>query len=104
LSIEGCPRVLARGASVFGPRLARGTIANQKQQIALESNDDPQNAAQFRQIIIADPDGHPVRLGDVANVKDSVAKTLSASTFDGQPAIVLAVFRQPGLTRWQWSS
>ncbi len=73
-----------------------GTIANQKQQIALESNDDPQNAAQFRQIIIADPDGHPVRLGDVANVKDSVANTLSASTFDGQPAIVLAVFRQPG--------
>ncbi len=73
-----------------------GTIANSQQQIALESSDAPQNAAEFRQIIVANPGGHPVRLGDVADVRDSVANTTSASTFDGQPAIVLAVFRQPG--------
>ena len=72
-----------------------GTIANAQQQITLESSASPSNAAQFRQIIIADPNGNPVRLGDVANVKDSVANTQQASTYDGKRAIVLAVFRQP---------
>jgi HAE1 family hydrophobic/amphiphilic exporter-1 len=73
-----------------------GTIANTQQQITLESNASPSNAAQFRQIIIADPAGKPVRLGDVANVIDSVANTQNASSYDGKPAIVLSVFRQPG--------
>jgi HAE1 family hydrophobic/amphiphilic exporter-1 len=73
-----------------------GTIANSEQQITLESNATPSNAAQFRQIIIADPNGRPVRLGDVANVIDSVANTQSASSYDGKPGIVLSVFRQPG--------
>jgi HAE1 family hydrophobic/amphiphilic exporter-1 len=73
-----------------------GTIANAQQQITLESNATPSNAAEFRQIIIADPAGKPVRLGDVANVIDSVANTQNASSYDGKPAIVLSVFRQPG--------
>ena len=73
-----------------------GTINGPQQALALESNQQPSNAAQFRQIIIATPGGNPVRLGDVANVIDSVANTKSAASYDGRPAVVLAVFRQPG--------
>jgi len=73
-----------------------GTVAGQQQSLALESTQQPTNAAQFSQIIIANPNGKPVRLGDVANVIDSVANTQSAASYDGQPAVVLAVFRQPG--------
>jgi HAE1 family hydrophobic/amphiphilic exporter-1 len=73
-----------------------GTINGPQQALALESNQQPSNAAQFGQIIIATPGGNPVRLGDVANVIDSVANTKSAASYDGRPAVVLAVFRQPG--------
>src|SRR6185312_12516457 len=73
-----------------------GTIANQNQQMAIQSNTQPSNAAQFRSLIIAAPNGKPVRLGDVARVEDSVANTQTASTYDGKPSLVLAVFRQPG--------
>jgi len=73
-----------------------GTIANQNQQMAIQANTQPSNAAQFRSLIIATPNGKPVRLGDVARVEDSVANTQTASTYDGKPSLVLAVFRQPG--------
>src|SRR6185312_9794570 len=73
-----------------------GTIASPTQQMAIEADTQPSNAAQFSKLIIAAPDGKPVRLGDVAKVTDSVANTQTASTYDGKPSIVLAVFRQPG--------
>jgi HAE1 family hydrophobic/amphiphilic exporter-1 len=73
-----------------------GTISNNSQEIAIESNTQENNAAQFSQLIIAAPNGKPVRLGDVATVRDSVANDETASTYDGKPSIVLAVFRQPG--------
>ena len=73
-----------------------GTLTATHQQLAIESNGQPSNAAQFKQIIIASPNGKPVRLGDVATVIDSVANTQTASSYDGKPSIVLAVFRQPG--------
>ncbi|MEO7114980.1 MAG: efflux RND transporter permease subunit [Caldimonas sp.] len=73
-----------------------GTISNNSQEIAIEANTQESNAAQFSQLIIASPNGKPVRLGDVATVRDSVANDETASTFNGKPSIVLAVFRQPG--------
>ncbi|HEX4297408.1 MAG TPA: efflux RND transporter permease subunit, partial [Devosia sp.] len=73
-----------------------GTIANNSQQMAIEADTQQTNAAQFSQLIVADPGGKPVRLGDVAHVTDSVANTQTASTYDGRPSIVLAVLRQPG--------
>jgi len=73
-----------------------GTLTATHQQLAIESNGQPSNAAQFKQIIIASPNGKPVRLGDVADVVNSVANTQTASSYDGKPSIVLAVFRQPG--------
>jgi len=73
-----------------------GTVSGPNQQMAIEANTQPSNAAQFRQIIISTVNDKPVRLGDVANVIDSVANTQTASSYDGKPAVVLAVFRQPG--------
>jgi HAE1 family hydrophobic/amphiphilic exporter-1 len=73
-----------------------GTIANPNQQMAIEANTQSSTAAQFSQLIIASPNGKPVRLGDVAKVTDSVANTQTASTYDGKPSLVMAVFRQPG--------
>ena len=73
-----------------------GTLNGTDQQIAIETNTQLADAAAFKQLIVAAPDGKPVRLGDVARVIDSVANTQTASTYDGTPSLVLAVFRQPG--------
>jgi HAE1 family hydrophobic/amphiphilic exporter-1 len=72
-----------------------GTLLGPRQTLPLQTNTTFTSADEFRQIIIASPNGKPVRLGDVARVVDSVANTQTASQYDGKPALVLAVFRQP---------
>ena len=49
----------------------------------------------YRQIIVAYRKGNPVRLGDVAQVLDSVENDKTASWLNGQRSILLAVQRQP---------
>ncbi|SDP78811.1 efflux RND transporter permease subunit [Phyllobacterium sp. OV277] len=73
-----------------------GTLTSPTQQMAIEADTQSKNADTFRQILIASPNGKPVRLGDVARVVDSVANTQTESRYDGKKALVLAVFRQPG--------
>ncbi len=45
-----------------------GTIIGNDQSLAIETNSQMTKADEFRQIVIASPNGKPVRLGDVANV------------------------------------
>ena len=73
-----------------------GALQNSQQQLTIDARTPLANAAQFKNIIIATRDGHPVRLSDVANVIDSVEDLTTASWYDGSRAIVLAVQRQPG--------
>ena len=73
-----------------------GMLQNNKQQLTIDARTPLANAAQFKNIIVATRNGHPVRLGDVANVIDSVEDLTTASWYDGSRAIVLAVQRQPG--------
>ena len=72
-----------------------GTIQNTTQQLTIQARTQLADAAQFSNVIIATRGGKPVRLGDVAKVIDSVENTQTRSTYDGTPAIVLAVQRQP---------
>ena len=73
-----------------------GTLNGPDQTIAIETNNLLANADQFKKVVVAAPGGKPVRLGDLGRVVDSVANTLTYSTFDGQHSLVLGVFRQPG--------
>src|SRR4051794_14570696 len=72
-----------------------GTLNGPHQTIAIETNTPMGNAEQFKRVIVAAPGGKPVRLGDLGRVVDSVANTMSYSSYDGQHSLVLAVFRQP---------
>ena len=74
---------------------ALGTIQNNAQQLTIQANTQLANAAQFANTIVTTRSGKPVRLGDVAKVIDSVENTQTRSQYDGIPAIVLAVQRQP---------
>lgn len=72
-----------------------GTLQNVQQRLILEAKTQLADAAQFGYIICALRSGKPVRLGDVAEVIDSVENYQQASWYDGPRSIVLAAQRQP---------
>ena len=51
---------------------------------------------QFDSMVIAQRSGRPVRLGEVANVRDGVEEVRSLALVDGTPAVALDVLKQTG--------
>ncbi|CAK0769159.1 multidrug efflux pump RND permease subunit MdtB [uncultured Gammaproteobacteria bacterium] len=72
-----------------------GILSGPYQQVILQGNPQLDNAEAYAKLVIAVRNGAPVRLSDVAKVGDSVENTRTASWFNGQRAIILAVQRQP---------
>jgi HAE1 family hydrophobic/amphiphilic exporter-1 len=68
--------------------------SNQALQILADGQID--NVNEFRNIVVAYRNGAPVRIGELAEVIDSVQDLRVASWFNGDRAIVLAVQKQPG--------
>ena len=71
-----------------------GTLDGARQTLTLEANRQLQSAAEFARLIVAVRDGNPVRLRDVARVEDSVETLKTAASYDGEPSISMAVYRQ----------
>ncbi len=53
-------------------------------------------ATDYRGLVVAWRNGAPVRLSDVAEVNDSVEDTHTLGLFNGQPAVIVLITRQPG--------
>ncbi len=60
------------------------------------ANDQLFTADQYRPVIVAYQKGAAVRLGDIADVQDSVEDIRNAGLANGKRAVLLVVFRQPG--------
>ncbi len=56
----------------------------------------PTEVAQYADLVIADLDGLPVALGDVARVVDGVEERRTLALVDGEPAVALDVIKQSG--------
>jgi hydrophobe/amphiphile efflux-1 (HAE1) family protein len=87
---------LATTVDAANPNLATGSINGTTRTAVIDVNGQMMTAAEFAKQVVATRDGAPVRLGDVATVKDSLENIRNASWFNGQRAITLAIFRQPG--------
>ncbi len=72
-----------------------GVLDGPRQMLTIEANRQLKNAAEFARLIVASHNGLPVRLSDVASVEDSVESVRTASRFNDERSIVLAVLRQP---------
>jgi HAE1 family hydrophobic/amphiphilic exporter-1 len=72
-----------------------GSLNGPAQTFTLQATGALQQASQYKPIIIAYRNGAPIRLGDVANVIDSVQNDKTASWINGKRNIQLAVYRQP---------
>ena len=73
-----------------------GTLYGQNHTFTILSNGQLRNAAQFGPMIVAYRNGAPVRLDQLGRVIDSVQDDKSASWYNGDRAVVLAIQRQPG--------
>ena len=76
--------------------LPTGVLYGRDQTLTLNATGQMQNAAQFRDLIIAYRNGNAVRLKDVANVLDDIQNNKSVSYFNRERSVNLFVQRQPG--------
>jgi len=76
--------------------LPTGVLWGSDKALTVQSNSQLQSAAEFRDLVIKNIDGAPVRLGDLGQVLDGVQDTRVASWFNGRRSVVLAINRQPG--------
>ncbi|MGA7321918.1 MAG: multidrug efflux RND transporter permease subunit [Candidatus Sulfotelmatobacter sp.] len=75
---------------------AKGQVANDTTSWTFSDNDQLFTADQYRPLIVAYRNGGPVRLGDVADVQDSVADVHNVGLANGKPGVLVVIFRQPG--------
>ena len=75
---------------------AKGQVSNNATSWSFDDNDQLFTADEYRPLIVAYNNGGPVRLGDVADVEDSVADVRNVGLANGKPGVLIVLFRQPG--------
>jgi multidrug efflux pump len=74
----------------------KGHLANATHTWTLQANDQIFKAVDYKPLVITYRDAAPVRVGDIADVSDSVADLRNAGYANGKPSVLLIIFRQPG--------
>jgi len=74
----------------------KGTIDDGDQRYQVYTNDQSIKAADYAPLVIAYRNGAAVQLSDVAAVNDSVEDVRNLGLSNGQPSVLVIVFRQPG--------
>ncbi len=86
-------RTAVASANVNG---AKGGFDGPRQAFALGANDQLVTPAAYKDLVIAYKNASPVRLSDVGTVIGGVENDRVAGWFNGNPAVVLDIQRQPG--------
>jgi multidrug efflux pump len=74
----------------------KGTIDDGGQRYQLYSNDQATKSVDYIPLVIAYRNGAAVKLSDVAKVNDSVEDVRNLGLSNGQPSVLVILFRQPG--------
>ncbi len=73
----------------------KGTIDDGNRRYQIYTNDQANVAADYAPLIIAYRNGAGVRLSDIAEVKDSVQDVRNLGMSNGQPSVLVILYRQP---------
>lgn len=76
--------------------LPAGVLQGSARSFTVKSSGKLERAANFNELIVAYQNGMPVRLSDIGRAEDSIENSRVKSWVNGERAIALAVFRQPG--------
>ena len=92
LSLENVRGVLS-ATNVNRPK---GQLTTGGRTWEIRTNDQIRKAAEYLPLVVSYRNGAAVRLGDVAQVQDSVEDLRAAGYVNGKPAVMVILFRQPG--------
>ena len=76
--------------------MPKGQLSDERTTADILANDQLLKAKEYAPLIVAYQNGAPVRLSDIASVRDSVENIRAAGYLNGKAAIPLVIFRQPG--------
>ncbi|MGB2628170.1 MAG: efflux RND transporter permease subunit, partial [Candidatus Acidiferrum sp.] len=77
--------------------LAKGQITDGTFSADILANDQISHAVDYKPIVVGYHNGAAIRLSDVADVIDSVQNVRAAGYLNGKRAVLLIIFRQPGV-------
>ncbi len=80
-------------ANVAGPK---GSLDGTTQSYTIAANDQIASAEAYREIVVAYRNSAPVRLKDVAEVSEGLENARVGGWYQGTPAVIIDVQRQPG--------
>ncbi len=80
-------------ANVAGPK---GSLDGTHQSYSIAANDQISSAEAYRDIVVAFRNSAPVRLKDVAEVSEGLENARVGGWYQGTPAVIIDVQRQPG--------
>src|SRR5215468_7112571 len=92
ISMEDLRNAIA-GANVSGPK---GSLDGTQQSYTIAANDQIAAAEAYKPIIIAYRNGAPVTIGDVAIIVDGLENDRTGGWYQGTPAVIIDIQRQPG--------
>ena len=92
---------VARAVSSQNANKPMGRLIGPDRILTLEANGELEEAAPYREVVVAVREGRPIRLSEVARVTDSVEDDQSGAWFfttdSRAQTIILAVEKQPGM-------
>jgi multidrug efflux pump len=74
----------------------KGFVETQDKHWQIAANDQAKKAVDYRPVIVSYRNGAAVRLSDLGDVTDSIQDVRNAGFFNGKPAVLLMVYKQPG--------
>ena len=74
----------------------KGQFSDGHTAMTIYTTDQLLKAEQYKPLIVAYRNGAPVRVSDLGDVQDSVEDLRNAGTANGNPAVLIIIFRQPG--------
>ncbi len=92
LSLDQVRQAIASG-NVNAPK---GALQDDQNRWQILANDQLTTPAEYGNLVIANPDGVPVRLNQVAEVKEGLQNAQNMGLANGVPSVQLIISRQPG--------
>jgi multidrug efflux pump len=74
----------------------KGAIEDNGVHYQVYTNDQASKAADYRPLIVGYRNGNPIHLSDLGEIVDSVEDLRNEGLANGEPAVLVIIFRQPG--------
>ena len=92
LNLEQVRQAIATG-NVNSPK---GALEDKQHRWQILASDQLTTPAQYANLVVANPNGIPVRLGQVAQISEGLQDAHNMGLANGEPSVQLIIFRQPG--------